>query len=228
MEFLAFHFLPVPFWPVTGHSWEAWHCLLYSPSQTFSHIDKILLNLLFYRLNSTITLSSCVRCLSPLMIFAALHWNCSRTSNFLALGSPALETVIQVCQQCWAVGKDHLPRLADSVIPNAAHVIVLLCWKGTLLVRVHLSVQQHLRSFSGKGISDWTTPAPLPVCGSMFPRCTSLNFCLDFLLLLLAHFFNLQRSLWMMMQPSGLSTLPSSFVSPVNLLKIHWVPWPTS
>lgn len=73
------------------------------------------------------------------------------------LGSPTLETVLQVCQQCWAVWKNHLP-LAGSVLSNAAHALtVILCCKGTLLAYAQLNVQQSHRPFSGKEISGWMT-----------------------------------------------------------------------
>lgn len=207
-----------------------WHCLLYSPSQTFILIDKIFLNLLFYRLNSTLTVSSYVRwCLSPLMIFAALHWTCSNMSNFLVLGSPALETVLQVCvssAEQWGknTSLDLLavfflmhPRLLLSFFAARAH-----CW----LMFNSVSSRTPGPSLERWFLAEWHLPPCLWLC---VPRCRSSNFYfLNFLIFLLAHFFNLQRCLWIMVHLSGVLTLPSSFVSPVNLLRVHWVSWPRS
>lgn len=64
----------------------------------------------------------------------------------LVLGSPDLDTVLQVCPcYWWKKGKDHLPWPVAYISSNAAQDITSSC-KSTLLVHVQVSVNHNLQA----------------------------------------------------------------------------------
>ena len=82
-------------------------------------------------------------CYMSLWPFVALSPVCP------SLSSPELDTVLQLWpHHCWAEGKDQFPRPAGNTLPSAAwDTIGLLCFKGTLLAHVQLSVHQDSHVF---------------------------------------------------------------------------------
>lgn len=103
---------------------------------SFAQIDKVSLSLLLSRLNShsSLSLSSCSRCFSPLIISVALCWTCSSRSPSPVLRSPELDLVSRVWpHQYWAEKVNHLPETARNVLPNAAQDAVgILCYEGEI------------------------------------------------------------------------------------------------
>ena len=70
--------------------------------------------------------------------------------------------------QCWAEGKDPLPRPAGNVLPDAAEDSVShLCHEGALLAHLNLVPTRTFRSCSSKLLSSWL--APLLVHGVIPP-----------------------------------------------------------
>ena len=118
-------FLPIASGPVTGHHWKEPGSILFAPSlEIFIYIGKIPLCLLFSRLKQS-QLSQSFLMWELLQSFHHLGGpsqdspQCVQAS--LVLGSPALDTVIQVWpHQCWREGKDHLPWSGGSSLFNAA------------------------------------------------------------------------------------------------------------
>jgi len=79
----VFQLLPIASCPGTGHQRKEPGSVFFAPSlQTHIHIAKIPPSLLFSRLNSprSLSLSSYVRCSSPLIIFVVLCWTLSSMS----------------------------------------------------------------------------------------------------------------------------------------------------
>ena len=128
----AFQFVPTASGPVTGHHRKEASSLLFAHSlQVFTHVEEI---------------SVCDGCAQPLpslsLLFSRLNWPrsqpflteesfshlCSPLLDspqyvhvFLVLGSPVLDTALQVRpHQCWIKGQDHLPRPAGNTPSNAA------------------------------------------------------------------------------------------------------------
>lgn len=134
--------------------------------------------------------------------------------------------VLQVCQQCWAVGWDHLPWHAGSVPPNAAHLLLSFaakahCW----LMFNSMSSRAPDPSLERWLLAGWHLP---PTSITQFPRCRSLNFCfLNFLIFLLARFFNLQKSV-PLNDGAPIWFINASLKFCVTLQRIQGVPWPRS
>lgn len=86
MAFPVFQWVPSSSCPVAGHHREvSGFCLPYFSHQSFTHMDKIPLNLLLSRLSnpSTVILSS-YKSSSSLIPFMSLHWMCSSMSITLS------------------------------------------------------------------------------------------------------------------------------------------------
>lgn len=98
------------------------------------------LSCLFSRVNNStsLTFSLYDRSFSPLIIFVALQRACSCLLTSFVLGSPVLDTSLQVgFHQCWAKWRDHLSQTTDSTVPHPAQeTLGLLCHKGSLLAHV--------------------------------------------------------------------------------------------
>ena len=95
----VFQFVPIASGPVTGHQWKEPGSILFAPSlQEFMYTNKVPLNLLFSRLNSRSSLSLS----SPKMLQSLHHLGGPLLDSLqyvhvsLVLGSPALDTVLQM------------------------------------------------------------------------------------------------------------------------------------
>ena len=124
----------------------------------------------------------------------------------------------KVSLQCWAEAKDHPPLNLMEMLFLMQSIILLgrvCCWHMVSL----LSTRTH-KSLSAKSLSSWWA------CLELFIpwwRTSHLPW-LNITRLLLAHFSNLLRCLWMKAQTSGVPDFPSCFTWSVNLLREHSVP----
>lgn len=125
-----------------------------------------------------------------------------------------------VAFQYWTVGKDHLPWLASSTLPNATQdILSLLCHKDMLLAHAQLGVHwdppvlfcRAAFQLGALGMS-W--------CLELFlPRCWTLLF-LNSMRIPLLYFCSLSRSICVHGPPMYQSPFPS-FVSSANFLRVH-------
>jgi len=118
---------------------------------------------------------------------------------FLVLGSPDLDTVLQVePYQCWARRMDHLPRPAGNALSNAAQEAVTFATRTLCLLMANLVSIRTLRS-SGKLLTASLSSACTVAWGYSSP-----DFSFPFTELWDAfseQFFSLSRSVWMVCQP---------------------------
>lgn len=101
------------------------------------------------------------------------------------------------------------PRIPFAFLVARAHCFLVLNMVPT---RTH-------RSFSRKLLSGWLAPIMHWFLGLFLPRCRTLHFLFNFMTFLLAHFFNLSKSLWRGAWPLGISVIPPSFVLSASLLR---------
>lgn len=111
MEFHVVWFVPVASYPLTGPSEFA--------SFTFSTQISICIdeNHALSRQNrpSFLSLSPCERCFSIVAFFMAQPWFCQQVFVFLLIREPKTGPTLQMQpHQCWAEGRDRLPRPAGS------------------------------------------------------------------------------------------------------------------
>jgi len=192
--------------------------------QVFICTDKTHSSLLFPRLKSpgSLRLSSSDRWFSPFIILVALHWACFTVSPYLSgAGEPSPgHSSPDESHQCWAEGKDHLPRPAGSNTPNAAQDAVKfsLPWRhiaGSVCRDTHTLLRR----------AAFQLVSPQHVLGVIPPqRQSSALPPLNFTRSLAAQFSSLSRSLWMAAHPPGVSATPLSFALSSNLLRVHSVP----
>lgn len=140
------------------------------------------------------------------------------------LRSPAADTALQIwSHQGWVEGKD---QLAGDSLPNASQEAVdFLCCKSTFLSHVQFGVQQDEQVFFYKAAFQ---PGGLQLVWA-YGIITNLvqGFRFPFVKLYEVPSgppANLLRSFQMAVQPCGISTTLSSFVSSANFLRMHSVP----
>lgn len=94
-----FQYVPFASGLVTGHHWNELGFVLCVPSlRVFLRIEKIPLNLLFSRRNSSssFSLSSQKRCSDPFIIFMSLCWTLSSSISYFAVENSELNPKLQV------------------------------------------------------------------------------------------------------------------------------------
>jgi len=127
----------------------------------------------------------------------ALHWTLCYVHLSLLLGSPKLDTALQVWHhQCGAEGKDHYSQAAGNTPARAAQdTISLICSKDILVAYVQLGVCQVLFCKAALQVVD---PSVYWCMGLLLLRCRTWYFPLwNLMRFLSAHFSSLSRSLWM-------------------------------
>lgn len=78
VEFLAFQFVHITSSPITSHHWEESGSIFFTILLQLSiFVDKMPLSVLFSRLNSSLSFSSCSKCSKPLNIIVDLQWPCT-------------------------------------------------------------------------------------------------------------------------------------------------------
>ena len=127
--------------------------------------------------------------------------------------------------QCWADVNNHFPQPAGSTLHNATlRAVGLLCHKGTLLTHGQQVAHKDPPVLLCRAAFKLSAPICYWCLGLFIPRCKTSDFsslkCMRFLF---AYFSILSRSLWMAAQPSNISAIPPSSVSPGNLLSMHSV-----
>jgi len=128
--------------------------------------------------------------------------------------------------QCRLEGQDHLPWPAVHTSFDAAQDMAgFLGCESILLAHVQLAIHQYPQVFSAGLCSTlsslslhWQWLLPLP-------RCKTLHLeLLKLIMFTWAHCPSLSRSLWMVSQPSPVSTAPHSLESSANLPRVHSTP----
>ena len=155
--------------PVTGHHWQEpdsvffTHSYIYSLIHLFTWIDKILLSLLFSRMNSpsSLSLSSYERYCSPFIILTALSWTCSSKSISVLYRGAHKWTQHSRCGLASADYRGGITVPAGNTPPNAAQDTAGLffatgvhCW-----LMVSLLSRRNPRSFLAKLLSSQLLPA---------------------------------------------------------------------
>jgi len=193
-----------------------WLHLLYSPHQAFLHIDNIPPSFFFSKLNnpSALSLSSCVRCSSLLVISVAFC--CTRSSVSMSLLYWRSRTGLSTPEGSnsrWGEGKDHFPWPSGNVFLNIASVLLAAfaarahcCLTGTLSTGTPSVLQNCFQAIGLQRIL-----VHVAVCSQVqdlvFPS---------------AEFLSLLRSLWMATQSSGILTTPPSFLSSADFGGALW------
>lgn len=135
---------------------------------------------------------------------------------FLVLGCPELAAALWMePHHFWGEGKDHLLHPTASTVSNTAQDAVdIFCWNITVQLVVGRTPALFLPSWFPAPRAHWCT-------GLFLPRSRTLLSVLNLVRSLSALFSRgIQRSLWMPVQPSGLSATPPSFVVSANLLRM--------
>ena len=109
-------------------------------------------------------------------VFQSLHhvcdlcWSVQYLHVSLVLGSPELDTALQVKpHQCWVEEKDPVPPPAGNN-PNAAQVTITLSNKGSLLAQVQSGVHQHPQVLSCQAAFQRRGPQRVLVPGVVPPQ----------------------------------------------------------
>jgi len=161
---------------------------------------------------------------SPLIIFVALFWICSRGSMSL-LGSPELHTILQLWpHQDWVEGKEDLPQPAGNALCDVPlDPIGLLDHKGTLLAHGQPAVHQDSQVLC-RAAFHLVSLQPVPVHGFFLPVYRILLLpVLNFMMIFSPQLSILFRSLWMAVQSCGVSASLPNLVS-ANLLRVCSLP----
>ena len=154
---------------------------------------------------------------------------------FLVLGSPELDTLLQVWSlQFWVEGKGHLSWPASDAFPTVVwYTFSLLFHQIPLLAHGKFGVHQVAQILYCHGVFQPGVLSKSWCLGFLLPRCTTPHFILlNFMRFLLAHFYSLFRSLCMAAQLSGVSVTSSSLchqqfcsVHPTSSTKSFWRCW---
>ena len=98
----------------------------------------------------------------------------------VALGSPSLDTALQIWSHCcWVEKKDHGCQPAGDAFPDAAQDTVgLPCCKGTLLPYSQLDVHQDPQVLLCKAAFQLVGPQPIRLCGVTPFSGAELHTCL--------------------------------------------------
>lgn len=147
-----------------------------------------------------------------------------------ALGSLELDTAFPQClcltraEQMWRITVPDLLELLCLMQPR--RLLVFFCFESTLLAHSQLVVQYpHVHSYTAAFPHPSAAPSLYWFLGLFFPSCgTSHSILSNLMKSLFSHFSSLLRSLWMVVQPSGVSATPPNFVLPADLVSLSHHP----